>query len=163
MPFEVPPQIQVELAVKKTDKISKNLHTPGVLWFLIVAMLVLLAVSVSFFNDGQSAAVSISRSPFPSEEDETQSRVYTVSYKGGVFSPTNLRIRAGDTVRFKNDGILSIKILSDPEPEQYFLPGFDSIGDVPQGSFFSFTFATKGIFGYHNGKSPSEKGIVIVR
>jgi hypothetical protein len=37
------------------------------------------------------------------------------------------------------------------------------VGEVPQGSFFSFTFAAKGIFDYHNNGNAEEKGTIIVR
>ena len=93
----------------------------------------------------------------PSTPETREPRMYSVSYKNGVFSPTNLRIHAGDTVRFKNEGLFGIRILSG----SYI--GFDSIGDIPQGSYFSFTFAAKGIFDYSNNKNPDEKGTIIVR
>ena len=146
-----------ELVVKKAD-ISRPLRNPGFSWFLIILTLTLLVFAVSIFrqpvisgapgNNGSSAGLI---------PDVRQPRVYTVSYKNGVFSPTNLRIHAGDTVRFKNESIFAIRIVGDD------LAGFDSIGDVPQGSFFAFTFAAKGIFGYHNEKSPNESATIIVR
>ena len=153
----------VELIAKKREKIGDTVRAPGVVWFLIIFMLILVGVSVSIFNRGRVIAPITSGSPSPEPDESTQSRIYTVSYKGGVFSPTNLRIRSGDTVRFKNDAFLPIHIASDTEPIQYFLPGFDSLGDVPAGSYFTFTFAAKGIFGYHNVKDPEEKGVIIVR
>jgi len=100
-----------------------------------------------------------SKIPTPSPELTRQPRVYTVSYRGGVFSPTNLRIHAGDTVRFRNDAFFGIRVVTDNNQ----LPGFDSIGDIPQDSYFSYTFAEKGIFGYHNESKPEEQGTIIVR
>lgn len=124
-----------------------------------MVLLILLGLAVSIFGKSQNLngdiLTGVSAEPKPSET--RQPRIYSVSYKNGVFSPTNLRIHAGDTVRFKNEGIFAIRIVGDD------LVGFDSIGDVPQGSFFAFTFAAKGIFSYHNERNTEEAGTVIVR
>ena len=146
-----------QLAVKRKDKVP-TLNAPGLIWLLIVVLLVLMGLAVSILGDSQGlggAVPAISEEPTPTET--RQPRIYTVSYKNGVFSPTNLRIHAGDTVRFKNESLFSIRILSD----SYL--GFDSVGEIPQGSFFSFTFAAKGIFDYHNYGNAEEKGTIIVR
>lgn len=95
----------------------------------------------------------------PLPEESREPRFYTVTYKSGVFSPTNLRIHAGDTVRFKNDSFFGIRIVADPHQ----LPGLDSVGDIPQGSYFSYTFGEKGIFDYHNGKDAEQQGTIMVR
>lgn len=151
------PKFEPQLAVKRKEKVP-TLNAPGLIWLLIVVLLVSLGLAVSIFGDSQGLGSAI---PTPSDEptpvETTQPRIYTISYKNGVFSPTNLRIHAGDTVRFKNEDIFSIRILSD----SYL--GFDSVGEIPQGSFFSFTFAAKGIFDYHNNANAEEKGTIIVR
>src|SRR3989344_1035381 len=146
-----------QLAVKRKDKVP-TLNAPGLIWLLIVVLLVLMGLAVSILGDSQGlggAVPAISEEHTPTET--RQPRIYTVSYKNGVFSPTNLRIHAGDTVRFKNESLFSLRILSD----SYL--GFDSVCEVPQGSFFSFTFAAKGIFDYHNYSNAEEKGTIIVR
>lgn len=147
-----------ELAIKKEDA-SRVLRSSGLSWLLIVLVLVLLALSVSMFRQPAALGTSgnIVSSLEPTPPAVTQPRVYTVSYRNGVFSPTNLRIHAGDTVRFKNEGIFPVRIVGDD------LVGFDSIGDVPQGSFFAFTFAARGIFSYHNDKNSDESATIIVR
>lgn len=154
---QLPSNLEPELAVKK-EKVSRVLNSSGLPWLLIVLVLVLLAFSVNMFREplAPSTSGNIGASPEPTPEVK-QPRVYTVSYRNGVFSPTNLRIHAGDTVRFKNEGIFPIKIVGDD------LVGFDSVGDVPQGSFFAFTFAARGIFSYHNEKNPEETATIIVR
>lgn len=155
--FPSGPNLEPELAVKKED-VAKVLRSSGLSWLLIVLVLVLLAFAVSMFRQpavsDTSGNIGSTAGPTP---DIRQPRVYTVSYRNGVFSPTNLRIHAGDTVRFKNEGIFPIRIVGDD------LVGFDSVGDVPQGSFFAFTFAAKGIFSYHNYKSSNETATIMVR
>jgi len=154
--------LKPELVVKK-EEVSRALKNSGLSWLFIVLVLTLLAFSVSMFRQqagpdksGSSGRSNIVSSVGPTP-DVRQPRVYTVSYGNGVFSPTNLRIHAGDTVRFKNESIFPIRIIGDD------LVGFDSVGDMPQGSFFAFTFAAKGIFGYHNDKSSNEIATIIVR
>ncbi|OGN02831.1 MAG: hypothetical protein A2651_01585 [Candidatus Yanofskybacteria bacterium RIFCSPHIGHO2_01_FULL_42_12] len=151
------PSLEAELVVRR-EKEPRSLNGSGLSWLLIVLVLVLLVFAVSIFRrptiPGTSGNIGTSVEPTP---ETRQPRVYTVSYRNGVFSPTNLRIHAGDTVRFKNEGIFAIRIIGDD------LVGFDSIGDVPQGSFFAFTFAAKGIFSYHNEKSVDEIGTIMVR
>lgn len=167
-PNPTEPAFRPELIIKK-EKELKVVSNSGLSWLLIIFVLVLLALAVSMFRQpvasdtsGLSGQSHIGSSLGPTPEIK-QPRVYTVSYRNGVFSPTNLRIHAGDTVRFKNEGIFPIRIVSDPHPEHNGLVGFDSVGDIPQGSFFSFTFAARGIFGYHNEKSPDELATIIIR
>ena len=131
-------------------------HNPAVFWLLIIVLLIMLAGAVTVLSDPGD---STSHIPTVTPTASRQPRVYTVSYRGGVFSPTNLRIHAGDTVRFKNEGFFGVRVVTDNNQ----LPGFDSVGDIPQSSYFSYTFAEKGIFGYHNNDRPDEQGTIIVR
>lgn len=156
-PGQNPEPYSVQLAVKK-EKSHHRLSGSGLSWLLIILVLVLLAFAVNIFRQPVNSGSTNNGGNSPESTSYIkQPRVYTISYRNGVFSPTNLRIHAGDTVRFKNESIFSVKIVGDD------LVGFDSVGDVPQGSFFAFTFAAKGIFGYHNEKSSDESGTIIVR
>lgn len=149
---------EVQLAVKK--KKLPTVNGPGLFWMLIILALILFGLAVSIFGRSQNVATEVPISTEIASPEIKPSRIYTISYKSGVFSPTNLRIHAGDTVRFKNEGIFSIRIVSGPDS---ILVGLDSVGDIPQGSYFSFTFAAKGIFDYHNDKNSKETGTIIVR
>jgi len=144
--------------VEDSGEASRH-HNPAVFWLLIVIMLIILAGAVTILDGPINVASQTSQVPATTPEVNLQPRIYTISYQGGVFSPTNLRIHAGDTVRLKNEGFFGIRVITDNNQ----LPGFDSIGDIPQGSYFSYTFAEKGIFGYHNSNKPDEQGTVIVR
>ena len=62
-----------------------------------------------------------------------------------------------------HDEIFPIRILPEGYPDNADLPGFASVGDIPQGSFFAYTFAVKGVFGYYNEKNNHETGTIIVR
>jgi len=135
---------------------DSNHHNPAVFWLLIIIMLMMLAGAVTTLSKPEDL---ISQIPTVTPGEDRELRIYTISYKGGVFSPTNLRIHAGDTVRFKNEGFFGIRVITDNNQ----LPGFDSVGNIPQSSYFSYTFAEKGIFGYHNDDKPDEQGTIIVR
>jgi len=144
----------------KNASLSERHHNPMVFWVLIIVLMLILVGAVKTLGKPVDLSSKIS-TPLPEESHE--SRFYTVSYKSGVFSPTNLRIHMGDTVRFKNESFFSIRIVSDPQIVGGKVPVFDSVGNIPQGSYFSYTFAEKGIFGYHNNKDLEEQGTIIVR
>jgi plastocyanin len=126
---------------------------------LIVIVLILMVVAVLLLNPGVG---DVALGPSPSASDVPPSRVYTVSYRFGVFSPTNLRIRIGDTVRFRNESGGSVRFVADPSGGRS-VPEFDSIGKVEPGGYFSYTFATAGVFAYHNEQDGTEAGVIIVR
>ena len=155
------PNVEPQL-IARTERRPK-LEGPGVFWALIILMLILLALAVVMFGRSEGEIGSNNTLTVTPSPEDRQSRTYTVFYKNGVFSPTNLRIHAGDTVKFKNEGILPIRVISDPHPGHDSLNGFDSIGDMPQNSYFIFTFAAKGVFGYHNEKNINETGTIMVR
>lgn len=142
------------------NSMEERRHNPAVFWILILVLMFLMAGAVTMLGDSEKL---VSKIPTTTPAEAREPRFYTVTYKSGVFSPTNLRIHLGDTVRFKNESFFSIRVVSDPQPVGSNVPGFDSIGDIPQGSYFSYTFAQKGIFGYHNEKDPDEIGTIIVR
>jgi len=161
----MPEEIEAQLTSKNESSRGgasrppfRTAHAPGISWLIVILLMILLALAVMRFGNLQPAV-----SPTPTSIADNsappivQPRIYTISYDAGVFSPTNLRIHAGDTVRFKNNSIFPIRILSED------LVGFDSIGDVPQGSFFSFTFAARGTFSYFNNRNNSQTGTIIVR
>ena len=134
-------------------------HNPAVFWLLIIFLMLAMGASIKLLAKPEQVVSQVS-TPAPTESREP--RIYTVLYSSGVFSPTNLRIHAGDTVRFKNESFFGIRIVSDSEVGSK-ARLIDSVGDIPQGSYFSYTFAEKGTFGYHNDKSPEEQGTIIVR
>lgn len=143
----------------KNELSSERHHNPVIFWILIVILMFVLGGAVKVLGKPVNLSSKIS-TPLP--EGFREPRFYTVSYKSGVFSPTNLRIHVGDTVRFKNESFFSIRIVSDPQIVGGQVPVFDSVGNIPQGSYFSYTFAEKGIFGYHNNKT-EEQGTIMVR
>lgn len=134
----------------------------GAIWFVIILVLLGFVLSVVYFSrNNPEVANGNQTSPKPTAT--RQPRVYTVFYGLGVFSPTNIRIHVGDSVRFQNDTKSPIRIVSDVTNGTPDLPGFDSVGEIQPGGAFTYTFISAGIFGYHNVKNSVEEGTVIVR
>lgn len=135
----------------------------GTIWFLIILVLLVFTSAVMYFSrkntELANGGTAFSGRPTASR----QPRVYTVFYGFGVFSPTNIRIHVGDSVRFQNDSKSAIRIISDATDGVSDLPGFDSVGEIQAGGVFTYTFGKLGIFGYHSAKNPMEEGAVIVR
>jgi plastocyanin len=133
-------------------------HKRPYLWGLILLFMVFMAVAIVALSPEPLESVDTTATPTPTRE----ARIYTVIDRFGVFSPTNLRVHVGDTVRFRNDSALSIRIVADLQPGQQ-TPEFDSIGPIPPGGTFSYTFAKAGVFGYHEYDDENQTGVIIVR
>lgn len=146
------------LAVRSTE--TQPQHGRPHFWPLIFLMLVLLALAVTML--GQPVPADTIATPIPTDNADREPRVYTVGYRSGVFSPTNLRIHAGDTVRWHNEGLLPIRVVAQLQGGQR-TPAFDSIGSIQPDGYFSYTFSEAGIYGYYNPSSSNESGVVIVR
>jgi plastocyanin len=135
----------------------------GLLWLLIILVLIGFAAATMYFGrDNKDLAAAVQ----PSVNRLTptrQPRLYTVYYGLGVFSPTNIRIHVGDSVKFQNDSDTPIRIVSDRSGGVPELSGFDSVNDIPSKDSFTFAFTEAGTFRYHNGKNPNDEGTVIVR
>ena len=135
----------------------------SIIWLLIILVLIGFAAATIYFgHDNKDLTAAVQPSANLSTPTR-QPRVYTVYYGLGVFSPTNIRIHVGDSVKFQNDSNLSIRVVSDRTNGVSELAGFDSVNDIPPKDSFTFTFTESGTFGYHNGKNPNEEGTVIVR
>lgn len=146
------------LALRRSE--SEQLRGRPHFWPLIFLMLILLALAVTIMEQPMAADTTVT--PTPVDDTVREPRVYTVSYRFGVFSPTNLRIHAGDTVRWHNESPLPIRVVAQLQNNQR-IPEFDSIGTIGSDGYFAFTFSAIGIYGYYNPSSSNESGVIIVR
>jgi len=133
----------------------------GLPWILIILLLVLLSAAVFYF--GPSANYQATSANSSSHATVRSPRTYAVFYSGGVFSPTNLHIHKGDTVRFQNNSLTAVRIVPDTKKDQENGAGFTNIGAITSQNSFSYNFSTAGIFNYHNEKNPNEAGAIIIR
>jgi plastocyanin len=146
------------LAVRNTE--PQEPHGQPHVWPAILLVLILMGLAVAFL--GSRPVNDPTASPTATRDVVREARVYTISYRFGVFSPTNLRIHSGDTVRWKNDSPLPIRVIAQLAPGEN-VPAFDSVGAIHPGGYFSYTFARNGVFGYYNPSDANESGVIIVR
>jgi len=81
--------------------------------------------------------------------------VRTVSIGGGGFSPANVSINVGDTVRWSNDDDRDHSIVADN--------GAFSSPNLKTGRIYDVKFAAAGTYTYHCRLHPREKGKIVVR
>ena len=141
---------------------TENMEPKGFSWLLIVLFLILLSTAVIFFSGSNNYKTAV-------EDQKTGQinsripRAYSVFYTNGVFSPTNLRIHAGDTVEFQNKTFFPIRIAANNQGVLSQTFGFQSSGSIASDGVFSFTFSSVGIFNYYNERDPNEAGTIIVK
>jgi hypothetical protein len=135
----------------------------GTIWLFVILILASFAAAVMYFGRGSKDLTITVQSSIHRPTPTRQPRLYTVYYSLGVFSPTNIRIHVGDSVKFRNDSNFPIRIVPDHSGGVQELAGLDSVNDISSNGFFTFTFTESGTFGYCNGKNPTEKGTIIVR
>lgn len=139
---------------------SDQRENKGLPWVLVLFVLLLMVVAVLYFSSQTNPADTMALTNLPPTRP---ARVYSVYYGGEVFSPTNLRIHAGDTVKFQNTSPVSVWVISDPHPSHSALVTLNSGAPLlPQG-VFAYTFSAPGIYNYHNELNPNETGLIIVR
>lgn len=142
---------------------NHDFKSKGTLWLFIILVLIGFAAALIYFGRNNPLLANNGQITPSRQTNTRQPRTYTVFYGLGVFSPTNIRIHVGDSVRFQNDSNVPIHIISDSTNNVLDLAGFDSVGEIPPGSVFTYTFSQSGIFGYHNARNSAEEGTVIVR
>src|SRR3989338_2746437 len=87
--------------------------------------------------------------------EETNPQTYTTEISNFAFSPSEIRIKAGDTIVWTNKDSARHTVSSDSGSEL----GSSLLG---QGETYSYTFSTPGIFNYHCAPHPYMKGKIIV-
>ena len=135
----------------------------GKLWLLVILVLLGFGAALTYFTNQNPNIAEYNQALLTRLSENRDARLYVVYYSGGVFSPTNLRIHAGDSVKFQNDSEQAIHIESARDSTGPELVGFDSVGDVPAEGAFTYTFIKAGTFGYNNSYNRDERGTVIVR
>ena len=104
------------------------------------------------------------------------SQMYTVTYTDSGYAPGELKIKAGDTVVFKNQSSGDLWTGSAMHPGHVNYSGttlqshcpdpenddFDQCKGEGAGTLWSFTFTKTGAFGYHNHLKSNEFGKIVV-
>jgi plastocyanin len=110
------------------------------------------------------------------EPAEKEKSANIVKHTSEGFKPVAITVNVGDTVTWTNEADEAMWPATDIHPIHRNYPGsdmkkcgtpeeketFDSCRAVGKGESYSFTFSQKGSWNYHNHRSPSEKGVVVV-
>lgn len=104
-------------------------------------------------------------------------KIVTINMADSGFSPAEVTVNAGDTVRLMNQGTRAMWPASGIHPTHELYPGssiqkcgtveanfiFDACRGLNNGESFSFIFNTKGNWPFHDHLNPSIKGKIIVQ
>ncbi len=93
----------------------------------------------------------------------TAPKTVVVTYTDSGFSPLSVTIKKGDTVTFKNDSTRGFWPASDDHPSHLRYSAFDPKQTVAAGGSWSFKFDQVGTWAYHDHRSASKVGTVIVQ
>ena len=77
------------------------------------------------------------------------------------FSPKNMIVKAGSTVKWINKSGKTASVNSDDHPTHQ-LNSFLNLGEFANGSALEVVFERPGIYGYHNHRNASQNGTVTV-
>lgn len=95
--------------------------------------------------------------------DETPVVTVTeVSYSDAGFTPGEITIKAGSSVRFVNNSQSLMWVASDNHPTHTEYADFDQKTAVPNGGVYTFKFNNVGTWGFHNHVKPSAGGTITV-
>lgn len=98
----------------------------------------------------------------PNEPDGNDVAVFEVVYDGKVFNPSDLNIKTGDVVIFKNEGTASFWPASGPHPTHTSYPEFDAKKAVGPGQQWQFKFTKAGSWPFHDHLNSSAIGKITV-
>ena len=134
---------------------------------LIIVVLVIAALGYALFanigaNEKLENETSMTTEPTATEsimmEDETEA---IVTLDETNFSPNNLKVKAGTSVKWINKSGKTASVNSDDHPTHQ-LNSFLNLGDFTNGSALEVLFERPGIYGYHNHRNASQNGTVTV-
>lgn len=94
---------------------------------------------------------------------ETTPEVIVVTYNDEGFTPKNISIVQGQTVRFINKSSGNMWVASDNHPTHRIMPEFDEKKAVGNSESYEFTFTKTGEWTYHNHIKPNTIGTIIVK
>ncbi|PIT96550.1 hypothetical protein COT82_02595 [Candidatus Campbellbacteria bacterium CG10_big_fil_rev_8_21_14_0_10_35_52] len=93
---------------------------------------------------------------------DTTAEIIFVTYSDEGFTPKEITVANGQTVRFVNESSGNMWVASDTHPAHTILPEFDSKKAVGNGENYEFTFTKIGKWNYHNHIKPNLIGTIIV-
>lgn len=141
-------------------------------WIIIVLAVAIIAGGAWFLLSGNDETVDEAESAIVEDQVGSQAATdanaavatTTVTYSDDGFVPSIVGpLPVGTTVTFVNDSSSDkLRVASNPHPVHTDLNGFDSLGPIPVGESYSFTFDDPGEWGFHNHFSTSQTGTVVI-
>jgi plastocyanin len=145
----------------------------------IVGIIIVGAVIFyAFKTPKETVAPVVSPSPSVSVEvtaTTTGPQTVTVIYSNTGFSPKEVTVNVGDTVKFINDSTASMWVGADEHPTHKLYDGTDlkthcaegyepkAFDQCMRGVEYSYTFTKAGTWKYHNHSKSADVGTVIVK
>lgn len=84
-----------------------------------------------------------------------------ITYTDGGFSPSQIKVKVGEKVTFKNDSKTTVQVNSVPHPVHNQFPELN-IGTIAPGETKTVTFTTAGTKKYHNHLNAGQNGSIVV-
>lgn len=133
------------------------------LW-IVIAILVVLMLGWWFLSSPTSPtpAPAPTPTPTPTPTAATPSANVTVQMTSSGFSPSEIKIKAGDTVDFVNKDSKSHWPASAVHPAHQCYPGFDALRPVQPGETYSYKFAMAKTCKFHDHLNPGTTGTIAV-
>jgi plastocyanin len=97
------------------------------------------------------------------QPDGNDVSVFEVTYDGKAFAPSQLTIKNGDIVRFKNNSTGNFWPASAPHPAHTVYPEFDPKKAIAAGQTWEFKFTKSGTWSYHDHINPTAFGKITVQ
>jgi plastocyanin len=135
----------------------------------VIALLVIIGGGYYVYSSRSSAPrTPAAPSPAPAatppagEANRRQPQTHTVSMNAAGFNPSNLTIKIGDTVVFKNDDTRQHWPASGMHPTHLLCLGFDALRPMASGETYARTFTAAKECPMHDHLIPSLRGKIIV-
>ena len=137
--------------------------------FTIAAMGMILLAGCSA-NPDQETPGPASLPPEQASEQASDQTSMTVTYSDSGYSPAVLRVKAGETVTFKNESSRGMWTASAVHPTHTNYPTsggclgstFDACQGIQPGQSWSFRFDERGTWKYHNHVRSGDTGAIEV-
>lgn len=114
---------------------------------VVVVILILIGVSAGVYFLQNNKKVSETDMKVTTELLKNE---LTVVYNNEGFTPKELKIKKGDTVKFVNQSDRKMWVASDNHPAHDIYPEFDQKDITERGAEYQFKFEKPGTWGYHN-------------
>ena len=134
---------------------------------IILLAIIIIGGGIYLFSKTSNAPTTQNETPTPTPIPEPTPAAgngseVEVDMISGAFSPAELTIKTGTTVKFVNKDAAPHWPASGPHPIHTTCPGFDALSGVKPGESYSFTFTAVKECPMHDHLNPSVHGKITV-